>query len=78
MREIQIDEIKTLSFQVLQAVAAVCQEHGQSYSLTGGTLLGAVRLKGTNIKERVQLLISVAHPEDREALTRAAKELHYI
>lgn len=46
MREIQIDEIKTLSFQVLQAVAAVCQEHGLSYSLTGGTLLGAVRHKG--------------------------------
>lgn len=52
--------------------------HPRNYIDFVVTEYGAVRLKGTNVKERVQLLISVAHPEDREALTRAAKELHYI
>lgn len=46
MRQIGISEIKTLSFEVLCAVCEVCEAHGLSYSLTGGTLLGAVRHKG--------------------------------
>lgn len=42
------------------------------------TEYGAVRLRGTNIKERVQLLISVAHPKFRDALLAEAKEIGYI
>lgn len=42
------------------------------------TEYGAVRLRGTSIKERVQLLISIAHPKFREELTKQAKEIGYI
>jgi acyl-CoA hydrolase len=36
------------------------------------TEFGAVNLYGKSLQERAQLLISIAHPEDREALSRAA------
>ena len=42
------------------------------------TEYGAVRLKGASVRERAQMLISIAHPEDREELTRAARELYYF
>ena len=42
------------------------------------TEYGAVRLKGTSVRERVNALISIAHPDDRAELTKAARELHYI
>jgi acyl-CoA hydrolase len=35
---------------------------------------GAVRLRGLSIRERVRALVSVAAPEHREALMRAARE----
>lgn len=52
--------------------------HPRNYADFIVTEYGAVRLKGTSISERVKLIISVAHPEDREELTRVAKEMHYI
>jgi acyl-CoA hydrolase len=42
------------------------------------TEYGAVRLRGTSIKERVELLISIAHPDFRDDLRASAKELGYI
>ena len=36
------------------------------------TEFGAVNLYGKSLQERAKLLISIAHPEDREALSRAA------
>jgi acyl-CoA hydrolase len=42
------------------------------------TEYGAVRLRGTSIQERVELLISVAHPKFREELRQAAKDIGYI
>ena len=45
-RKLELQDIKKLSFEVLCAVRDVCEEHGISYSLTGGTLIGAVRHKG--------------------------------
>ncbi|QMS85977.1 acetyl-CoA hydrolase/transferase family protein [Candidatus Xianfuyuplasma coldseepsis] len=42
------------------------------------TEYGAVRLRGTSIKERVELLISVAHPKFRDELRQQAKEIGYI
>jgi acyl-CoA hydrolase len=42
------------------------------------TEYGAVRLRGTSIKERVKLLISIAHPKFRDELTAQAKEIGYI
>lgn len=42
------------------------------------TEYGAVRLRGTNIKERVELLISIAHPKFRDELRKEAQEIGYI
>ena len=42
------------------------------------TEYGAVRLRGTSIQERVELLISVAHPDFRDELLQQAKEIGYI
>lgn len=46
MRELRIEEIKQYSFEVLCLVRDVCEQHGIAYSLTGGTLIGAIRHKG--------------------------------
>ena len=42
------------------------------------TEYGAVRLRGTSIKERILLLISVAHPKFRDELLARAREIGYI
>jgi acyl-CoA hydrolase len=42
------------------------------------TEYGAVRLRGTSIQERVELLISIAHPKFRDELRKQAKEIGYI
>jgi acyl-CoA hydrolase len=42
------------------------------------TEYGAVRLRGTSIKERVELLISIAHPKFRDELRQKAQEIGYI
>lgn len=41
-----LDEIKTEEFTILKAFANYCDQKNLSYSLCGGTLLGAVRHKG--------------------------------
>ena len=46
MKQLEIQDIKNCSFEVLLMVARICGEHGLRYSLTGGTLLGAVRHQG--------------------------------
>ena len=42
------------------------------------TEYGVVNLKGASVRERAAALISVAHPDDRDALLDAARELHYV
>lgn len=42
------------------------------------TEYGLVWLRGTNIRERAELLISVAHPKFREELRREAREAGYL
>lgn len=46
MKKLDISQIKELSFQVLCALVRVCEDNGLRYSLTGGTLIGAVRHQG--------------------------------
>lgn len=42
------------------------------------TEYGMVDLFGKSIRQRAQLLISIAHPDFRDDLTRQAKDLHYL
>lgn len=42
------------------------------------TEYGIVQLRGTNIRERAKLLISIAHPKFREQLTKEAIEAGYL
>jgi len=42
------------------------------------TEYGVADLYGKTIRQRAQALIRIAHPQFRDELTRAAKELHYI
>ena len=42
------------------------------------TEYGMVSLRGTNIRERVKLLISIAHPKFREQLTKEAIQAGYL
>ena len=46
MRELSLAETRKLQTDVLDAVAAFCEERGINYWLNAGTLLGAVRHKG--------------------------------
>lgn len=46
MKKLEIADIKKCSLSVLLAIRDVCEENGISYSLTGGTLIGAVRHQG--------------------------------
>ena len=52
--------------------------HPRNYIDYVVTEYGAVRLRGTSVRERAQALISIAHPDDRDELTRAARELFYF
>lgn len=46
MTVIGLEELKVLQMDVLTAIDKYCTENGITYSLAGGTLLGAIRHKG--------------------------------
>ena len=46
MRRIELDELRQLELDILDYVAKFCDEHGITYWLDFGTLIGAVRHKG--------------------------------
>lgn len=46
MKEIQIEELRELQMQILDYVDAFCRKNDIRYTLSGGTLLGAVRHGG--------------------------------
>ncbi len=52
--------------------------HQRNYVQYVVTEYGVVDLKGTTVRERAKALISIAHPDDREELTRQARELFYF
>lgn len=46
MREMTDSEVREVCFDILKYIKKICDENGIKYSLTGGTLLGAVRHHG--------------------------------
>ena len=46
MKKIEIDEFRELQMQILDYVDAFCRTHDIKYTISGGTLLGAVRHGG--------------------------------
>ncbi len=52
--------------------------HPRNYADFIVTEHGVARLRGSSVRERAQAIIALAHPDDREELTRAAKELKYF
>ena len=46
MKEIYLEELKSVQLAMLQDVAAFCDEHNITYFLAFGTLIGAIRHKG--------------------------------
>lgn len=46
MKELTIDELKTVELNILKDVAKFCDDHNIQYFLCGGTLLGAIRHGG--------------------------------
>lgn len=46
VRNINVEELKEIQLNVLQAIGTFCSEHAIVYSMACGTLLGAVRHKG--------------------------------
>lgn len=46
IKEIHVDELKSIQLDMLKDIDRFCTEHGIRYSLAFGTLLGAVRHKG--------------------------------
>ena len=46
MRDISVDELKSIELEMLKFIDEVCKKEGLRYFLCGGTLLGAVRHHG--------------------------------
>lgn len=57
---------------ILQPGAGVVTPRADAHWIS--TEWGSVNLTGRSLQERAKLLISIAHPEDRELLDRAAFE----
>ena len=43
---LNVEELKNIQLEILDAVTGFCEKHGINYWLDGGTLIGAVRHKG--------------------------------
>ena len=61
---------KTKIVPILNPGAGVVTPRADAHWIV--TEYGAVDLTGKSLQERAKLLISIAHPDDREALDRAA------
>ncbi len=66
------EEVSKIVCQLKSGAAVSLSRNDIDYLVTE---YGAVSLRGTGLTERAKLIISVAHPKFREALTREAMEL---
>jgi acyl-CoA hydrolase len=69
------EEISKIVPQLKQGAVVTLSRNDVNYIVTE---YGMVNLKGTNVRERVKLLISIAHPKFREELLEQAKSLGII
>ena len=46
MKKIDVEELRRIQLDILKHIDEFCQEHGLTYFISGGTLIGAVRHKG--------------------------------
>ncbi len=46
MKELSLDEIKTIALNITETIHNFCIEKGVIYSVAYGTMLGAIRHKG--------------------------------
>jgi len=68
-------EISTIVPVLPEGTAVTLHRSNTDYVVTE---FGSARLTGLTIKERTKALISIAHPDFHESLTRKAKEMGYI
>lgn len=66
------EEISKIVPQLKPGAAVSLSRNDVDYVVTE---YGVVQLRGTNIRERVELLISIAHPKFRDELRQQAREL---
>ncbi|HNZ50852.1 MAG TPA: acetyl-CoA hydrolase/transferase C-terminal domain-containing protein, partial [Bacilli bacterium] len=69
------EEVSKIVTTLNQGAAVSLSRNDVDYVVTE---YGVVRLRGTNVRERAKLLISIAHPKFREQLTKEAIEVGYL
>ena len=69
------DSISTIVPSLYSDAAVSTSKNDIDYVVTE---YGAARLKGKTINERVEALISIAHPKFRDELTEEARKLNYL
>lgn len=69
------EEISKIVPQLKQGAVVTLSRNDVNYVVTE---YGMVNLKGTNVRERVKLLISIAHPKFRDELLEQAKVLGIV
>lgn len=69
------EEVSKIVTTLKQGAAVTLSRNDVDYVVTE---YGLVWLRGTNIRERAELLISIAHPKFREGLRREAAEAGYL
>jgi len=69
------EEVSKIVPMLKQGAAVTLSRNDVDYVVTE---YGIVRLRGTNVRERAKLLISIAHPKFREQLYRDAISAGYL
>ena len=79
MREMTDAEVKEVCFDILKYIKKTCDENGIMYSLTGGTLLGAVRHQGfIPWDDDCDVFLARPQYEKLKSILREQKEYQWI